>query len=241
MRAYENYLFDLYGTLVDVLTDEERPEFWRAAAECFRSNGADYTADGLRREYLALCARETVLLAAARPELGEAHVEIDLRRVFRSLYAQKGADASDGRVDDTAVRFRRLSYLLAPRLYDGAAELLRTLRLRGAGVYLLSNAQSCFTLPELRELGILEAFDGIYISSDLGCKKPSAAFYSAALERAGISTEGALMVGNDDVADMRGAAQAGIDGAYIQTAISPPPRGALPVRCREIKSLADIL
>ena len=241
MRAYENYLFDLYGTLVEIRTDERRPEFWRGAAEVFRSFGADYSEQELRESYLALCAEETALLAAAQPELGEEQVEIELRRVFRRLYAQKGAESGDGRVAETALRFRRLSYLVAPRLYDGAAELLRALRGRGAGIYLLSNAQSCFTRPELEELGIAQAFDGIYISSDLGCKKPSARFFSAALERAGIRPEDSLMIGNDGEADMRGAARAGIDGAFIRTALSPPLRGALPVGCLEIKSLAEIL
>ena len=25
---YENYIFDLYGTLIDIRTDENKPEFW---------------------------------------------------------------------------------------------------------------------------------------------------------------------------------------------------------------------
>ena len=32
MRAYKNYLFDLYGTLVDIHTNEEAPSFWRSVS-----------------------------------------------------------------------------------------------------------------------------------------------------------------------------------------------------------------
>ena len=32
-RSYRNYIFDLYGTLVDIHTDESKPSFWKALAE----------------------------------------------------------------------------------------------------------------------------------------------------------------------------------------------------------------
>lgn len=30
---YPNCIFDLYGTLVDIHTDESRPEFWKKMAD----------------------------------------------------------------------------------------------------------------------------------------------------------------------------------------------------------------
>ena len=30
---YENYIFDLYGTLVDIHTDEEKTELWEKLAQ----------------------------------------------------------------------------------------------------------------------------------------------------------------------------------------------------------------
>jgi len=41
---YENYIFDLYGTLVDIHTDEEDESLWKALAEYYGKYGADYTA-----------------------------------------------------------------------------------------------------------------------------------------------------------------------------------------------------
>lgn len=35
---YKNYFFDLYGTLVDIRTDERKPSLWRGAAEFIIKN-----------------------------------------------------------------------------------------------------------------------------------------------------------------------------------------------------------
>lgn len=32
MKQYQNFVFDLYGTLVDIRTDEEQPSFWRSCS-----------------------------------------------------------------------------------------------------------------------------------------------------------------------------------------------------------------
>ena len=81
-----------------------------------------------------------------------------------------------------AASFRAMS-LKYIKLYDGALDLLRSLKEAGGKVYLLSNAQSSFTKPELKLLGIYDEFDGIVISSDEGCKKPDVKFYQTILKR----------------------------------------------------------
>ena len=122
---YESCFFDLYGTLVDVWTDERKSSLWRGAAEFCSLCGASYTAPELQARYLALCAEETAALAAAHPELGPEGVEIELRGVFRRLFEEKGAAAGGERVADTAVLFRALSFRHAPRLMPGARRTRR--------------------------------------------------------------------------------------------------------------------
>ena len=39
---YENYIFDLYGTLVDIHTDEEKTELWEKLAQFYGYYGAVY-------------------------------------------------------------------------------------------------------------------------------------------------------------------------------------------------------
>ncbi len=238
---YRNCFFDLYGTLVDVWTDEEKPLLWRKTAAFCSLCGAVYAPAELRARYLALCAEETAALAARHPELGEAGVEIELRTVFRRLYEEKGAAVPDERLADTAVLFRALSFRRAPRLMKGARRTLAGLRRRGTRIFLLSNAQSCFTVPELRLLGLSDAFDGIFLSSDFGAKKPAEPFFRAAMERAHAAPEETLMIGNDPAADIRGAEAVGMASRYIHTRQSPPRGAALPPGCREIVSLEELL
>ena len=239
---YENYFFDLYGTLVDIRTDEGKPSLWRDVAEFYSLCGASYTASELRERYLALCTEETAVLALATPELGMEGLEIELRNVFRRLFEEKGLTASDTKVDDTAVLFRVLSFCSAPCLMEGAKKTLEGLRERGARLYMLSNAQSCFTVPELGSLGLLDGvFDGIFLSSDFGVKKPSTAFFGAALRQAGLSASEVLMVGNDPVADICGAASVGMESRYIHTWQSPPRGMHMPESCREIAMLEELL
>ena len=239
---HKNYFFDLYGTLVDIRTDEQKPSLWHGTAEFYSLCGAPYTATEIHARYLALCAEETEKLAAACPVLGTEGVEIELRNVFRRLFEEKGITVSATRVEDTALLFRLLSFGREPRLMDGVKKTLGALRRQGAHLYLLSNAQSCFTIPELRRLGLLDGFfDGIFLSSDFGSKKPSSDFFHAALAKAGLSCSEVLMVGNDPEADIRGAAAVGMKSRYIHSWQSPPRGFLLPESCREILSLEELL
>ena len=227
---------------MDIRTDENKPSLWRGTAEFYSLCGASYSPEELRERYLALCAEETAALAAANPTLDSSDVEIELRNVIRRLYEEKSIAVSEDRVEDTALLFRALSFCRKSRLMKGAKKTLTGLRQRGAHIYLLSNAQSCFTTPELRRLGLLDGvFDGVFLSSDFGVKKPSPAFFHAALARAGLAAEEVLMVDNDPDADIRGAADVGMASRYLHTWQSPPRKMLLPESCREISSLEDLL
>ena len=107
------------------------------------------------------------------------------------------------------------------RLYDGTRELLEALKASGGSLYLLSNAQRIFTAYEMKALDIFRYFDGIYISSSYGVKKPDRRFFDLLLEKEKIKREEAVMIGNDGICDIRGAKEAGIDTFYIRSNISP--------------------
>ena len=46
--AFKNYIFDFYGTLVDIETDEDSSVLWDTMAQIYQSYGASYTGEGLR-------------------------------------------------------------------------------------------------------------------------------------------------------------------------------------------------
>ena len=90
-------------------------------------------------------------------------------------------------------------------------------------------------------LGLLPFFDGIVLSSDAGVKKPDKAIFEHILSKYGLRPETCLMIGNDDEADMLGAATVGMAGRYIHTKQSPDRRNILPNAYREIGSLTELL
>lgn len=217
--GYQNCIFDLYGTLVDIHTDEHAPQLWERMAELYRCEGAFYEPGELRDAYFRIIKD---LEGAGRPEQDthEAHPEIQIERVFLRLYQEKGVSADRRLIVRSGLAFRRHSteYL---RLYDGAAELLYALRGQGCGVWLLSNAQSLFTRWELEQLRLDGLFDGIYLSSDYGCKKPDPRFFQRLLQENHIDPGTAVMVGNDGICDIRGAGEVGLSTIYIHSNISP--------------------
>ncbi len=147
-----------------------------------------------------------------------------MRRVFAKLYLQKGVCCDDGQAKWTAVFFRTLSREKLA-LYDGVEAFLKELKRRGKGVYLLSNAQADFTEPELCMLGLVPYFDGIYLSSKMGVKKPSPDFFNGMLQKYKLIKRKSIMIGNDEASDIAGAYAAGLDSLYIQTDISPKDCG----------------
>ncbi|MBO5281950.1 MAG: HAD family hydrolase [Lachnospiraceae bacterium] len=230
---YDNYIFDLYGTLADIRTNENKAYLWRKLSELYTALGAAYDPRQLRSAFRRLERESTEKLQREAEQAGKEEflAEPDLTAVFGALFAEKGIPWDRQTARLAAVFFRTLSrqYL---KVYDGVEETLARLRSRGKGVYLLSNAQSDFTRPELELMGLAEAFDGILISSEEGCKKPSAAFFRRLLERYHLDPAGCLMVGNDEISDIGGAAGVGMDSLYLHTAISSPLTGRfLPTYC----------
>jgi putative hydrolase of the HAD superfamily len=210
--AYRNYVFDLYGTLADIRTNEASPRLWRLVALWFSAHGAKYSAGELKKAYLSACARE-------QQKNPEPLYEIELRTVFRELFLQKGAEPDDRLVSEAALFFR-LSSTEKLRLYPWVKPVLAALRESGAGIYLLSNAQACFTVPELAALGLNSAFDGVVLSSDAGIKKPHPEIMKLLIDRYSLDPRDCLMTGNDQRADIALAKDFQMDQLYIRTETS---------------------
>lgn len=212
---YKNYIFDLYGTLVDIHTDEERREVWEKLCLIYGYYGAVYSPEELEKSYkrLADCKGST-------GDSHEAYPEIKIENVFRELYAARGVRPDDPLVIHTGQFFRVLTteYLC---LYEGVAEMLETLRKNGKKIYLLSNAQRIFTEYELYMLDIAKYFDGVLISSDYGVKKPDLRFFEILLKKYQLDPKECIMIGNDERSDIAGAAGVGMDSFYIHSNISP--------------------
>ena len=148
--AFKNYIFDFYGTLVDIETDESSPILWDTMAQIYQSYGASYTGEGLRLRYKELVQQAEEDLAK---EKQVAYPEIDLTVIFVQLYLE-GHPSGDsvahlkewGRL--IARTFRVLSRKRL-ELYPHTKEVLEDMKAAGCRIFLLSNAQADFTNPEI--------------------------------------------------------------------------------------------
>lgn len=220
----KNYVFDLYGTLVDIRTNEGKPYLWKKMAEFYGLYGAHYTPKEMAKTYDKYVREEMqAVYEAMSNEKGICYlddVDIQIEKVFLRLFTEKGVEADMAMATHVGQMFRVIS-MKFEHLYDGVIELLETLKKKGKKIYLLSNAQYIFTWYELNALGLIPYFDGIVISSEECCKKPSVEFYNILLDRYNLKKEETVMIGNDQYADIQGAKKAGLTAYYVHTEISP--------------------
>lgn len=223
-KQYSNYVFDLYGTLVDIHTEENDPALWQKLALFYGYYDAIYEPEELKQAYGALVkGKEAELKQTLDGDARyshEASPEIEITEVFRELYARKGVEADEALAVHTGQFFRVLSTEYV-RTYPGTEAMLRGLRENGKKVYLLSNAQRIFTEYEMHVLGIAKYFDAILISSDYKTKKPDKRFFDVLMERYALNAKETLFIGNDSHTDIAGAQTVGLDTFYVHSNISP--------------------
>ena len=221
---YKNYVFDLYGTLVDIRTNEDKSFLWKKMSEFYGFYEAHYTPSELKKAFHQ-CIRdeENKLYDKMKNRDGikdKSDVEIQIENVFMKLFEQKGVKADKPLAVHAGQMFRVIS-MKFENVYDGVFDFLESLKKAGKKIYLLSNAQYIFTGYEINALGLTPYFDGVVISSNEGCKKPSAEFYNTIIKRYNLKKEETIMIGNDQYADIQGAKNAGLSALYIHTEISP--------------------
>jgi putative hydrolase of the HAD superfamily len=206
---YKNYIFDLYGTLVDIHTNENKNYLWKKTADFLKCYGIDYKPNELKKRYFQLVQ-----------ELEAEISEIQLERVFEKLVEKENEQKDAEFIRALSQMFRVLSrdYL---RLYPNVISMLEELKKNGKKVYLLSNAQRIFTVPEMEQLGLIPYFDGIYISSDLGCKKPQVDFMTKLIAEYDLDIKESVMIGNDETTDIARAIKCNMDSIYIHSNLSP--------------------
>ncbi len=214
---YTDLIFDLYGTLLDIHT-EENDLVWEKTALYFGFYGARYTPEGLKAAFQsALAERE-----AKAGQSYECFPDIPFEDVMAQLFRAAGVEENAHRLGIHAAQLFRISSIEYIRLYPHALDALAQLRRRGYRLWLLSNAQHIFTAYELNALGLGEQLDGIYISSDYGCRKPDLRFYQALVSEQGLTIENCLMIGNDRHTDIAGAKALGMATLYMHTNLTPP-------------------
>jgi putative hydrolase of the HAD superfamily len=207
--ATEGILFDLYGTLIDIETDEGMEEIYRGIAHFLTYHGVYISRWEVRDHYYRILHRQ-------RARSGEEHAEIIVEDIWDTFLKDQG-------VRPASMRFR-LAITLAQlyrgisrkrlRLYPGVKETLDLLR-ETYRLALVSDAQPCFARPEIRALGLDGYFDPMVISAEYGFRKPDPRLFRAALDGLGLNPGEVIFVGNDMHRDIFGASRLRIKTVFF--------------------------
>jgi putative hydrolase of the HAD superfamily len=200
-----------------------------------------------------LWAVEPVMLAAEAAMLAwldERHPDVmsgHSRETLRAMRVRVAERFPERNHDMTFLRHRALEELFAaaghPRahadaafevfyaqrnrveLYDEVAASLERLS-RRYRLYALSNGNA-----DLGRCGIAHLFEGHITAITAGVAKPDARIFSSLLAAAGVTARQVLHIGDDPLADVVGAMQAGMQAAWLNRGgrewpaqLPPPPR-----------------
>jgi putative hydrolase of the HAD superfamily len=209
--AIKGILFDLYGTLIDIETDESLEEIYRGIAHFLTYQGVYLHRWEVRDRYYRIMKQQKELCDEECPE-------IDVLAIWNALLRQEGINAAPAR--------RRLALTLAQlyrgisrkrlQLYPGVKNVLDELR----PIYrmaLVSDAQPCYALPEMKALGLDSYFDPVVISAHYGFRKPDRRLIERALDIMKLMPAEVIFVGNDMYRDIYGANRLGIMTLFIDS------------------------
>ena len=227
---YNAVLLDLYGTLVDIHTNERDPKVWEIMAKRYTRRKAPWNPQEMEEAFFATISDLEKRALENCGNAPDACPEIDIEKVFKLLYNQRHQYDPHLRPSSQNLRSRgarRFGFFFRKasteyiRLYDGAASFLKDLRDVADKVILLTNAQSLFVRQEMQNLGIFNLFDALYISSEWMRKKPDPYFYHIPLQIHHLDPARTVMIGNDAICDVQGAQAAGLHTVYLRTNLSP--------------------
>lgn len=202
-------LFDLDGTLVD---GSGLPGAMRATCTALAAFLPGIDADALVRA-------NTTAWERMWPELeddwmlgGRSGAEIG-REVWRAALAACGATGDD--VVDRAVLEWDRQERAALRLFPDAVPTLDALAAQGVRIGMVTNGAGSVQRDKLAATGILDRFDPLIVSGEVGVKKPDPAIFEVALAAASVGPEDAWFVGDHLWHDAEGALKAGIRAIWL--------------------------
>ena len=203
-------LFDCYGTLIDILTDERDIATYRYLSRWLVYQGVGVTPENLRDLYTCR-VREALELT------GEAYPEVRVEDVFSGIcteYALWKIDAV--RIGVESARAFRAASIRRLGVIEKSKKLFDLFSTKKIGV--VSNGQRVFSECEMRAGGLYDQSGFVIFSSDLGYQKPDTRIYAAALERMGLPARDVLFIGDNTENDVDAPRRFGMQALYVEDA-----------------------
>jgi putative hydrolase of the HAD superfamily len=204
-------VFDLYGTLVDIETDESMEEIYRAIGNFLTYKGINIHPDEVRELYYQLLKQE-------KEKSKEKYPEISVEAVWKAFLAGHVMRGRSG-CHELALTLAHLYRAISRKrlqLYPSVKRVLDELQSRYR-MGIISDGQPCWLLPEMKALGLDTYFDPVIVSADYGFRKPEPRLIEKSLDAMGVTSSEVLFVGNDMYRDIYGARQLHIKTIFFMS------------------------
>lgn len=206
--------FDLYGTLIDILTDEHDPWVYSTLSRYLSYRDVKIAPKELKKTYFED-------IQSQLKQSNESYPEVDVCKIFSNILHQYGNDKiySKSAIMDTAVLFRSLT-MRRFEVFQGVYEVLGSL-VEKYELALISDAQWVFTEPEMAMLGLTKFFKLRILSSRFGFKKPDTRLFDMSMKKLMIRAEESVYIGDNPQKDLVGAKKAGMKFILFRSEFKP--------------------
>lgn len=227
MRMIKAAFFDWLNTLVH--PEPERHEIY---LRTYCEFGAELDVKKLMR---GIPLAEAVLAEGNPFKWGESGAEEPYLRYQEILLAESGVKLPREQILGVIRRLNHWGEEVSLVLYDDVLPALSRLKERGFILGMLTNMQKRRVFV-YRELGLAPYLDVVVTSEEAGATKPKPPIFRLALERAGVSAQESVYIGDQYGTDVVGARGVGIKPILIDRYDLEPEAGD----CQRIQSLAEL-
>lgn len=194
--------FDLYGTLIDIRTDEQDPWVYAILSRYLQYHSVQVGAEELKEVYFGEIEQQ---FRKSR----EVYPEVDVYKIFSIIMNEYGNRwYPKSVIVDTAILFRSLAmrrFGLFPYLFETLSHLKKQ-----SEIAIISDAQWVFAEPEVEILGLDRFFQHKILSSYYGYKKPDVRLFQTAMKKLRVKPDESLYIGDNLRKDLVGAKKAGM-------------------------------
>ncbi|MGC8502529.1 HAD family hydrolase [Desulfurella sp.] len=203
---YKNIFFDLYGTLIDIKTDDYKPEIFYHL-----SNFLNYEGIRVEREFFQSRFEENIKYQLSISQ--EKYPDVDIKKAFYDTILSFGYNTSDYLLDTIMKIYRTLS-ILEFKVFDDVHKVLSNLK-KDYNLGLISDAQTIFLYKEISILSLESYFSSITHSSVLGFRKPDERIFKIALDKINAKASESVYIGDSIKRDI-GSKKAGMTFVLIK-------------------------
>jgi putative hydrolase of the HAD superfamily len=216
LMIIKGLIFDINGTLTDILTNEWHDDIYRILSNLLSYQGIALGPNAVKDSYFEIMKEQ-------RAASGERYPEFDAVGIFREIITRHATDFTHRL---PAEKLEQLPLFLAEthraascyrlQLYNGVEETIQKLLLK-YHLAIISDGQSAYAVPELNAVGLLGPFDPVIISGDFGYRKPDPRLFESALTIMHMKPSEVLFVCNDIYRDVYGAQRLGIKTVFFRS------------------------